>query len=209
MSPSLSEAMSNILHKTSTPVLDALTEFLAGNLKQEKEKTFPRYLESFLSHIRNFRGGVSRQNDSGEENDTTKENAAVNESTRKEATETKIKQSNKLRGTENIVAIRLTPFDYPETSKSPGTNKKSISKTGQSKAKSTQNKAVQMSQNSSTQRLQEDEDINDDSSLDIEDVERAQKYILVGWDNFRSKLMVVLLVLLVLWAVIYFPLIGT
>ncbi|CAL7943121.1 unnamed protein product [Xylocopa violacea] len=65
-----------------------------------------------------------------------------------------------------------------------------------------------MQHNLSTLRLRENEDIDDDSSI-VEDDERRQKYILVGWDNFRSKLMIVLLVLLILWAVIYFPLIGT
>lgn len=95
-------------------------------------------------------------------NDAAKENAAVNESTRKEATDTKIRQSSKSRGRENIVAIKLTSFDRPETSGSPGTNKKSVSKVDQGKAKSSQDKAVQMRQNSSTQRLQGDEDNDDD-----------------------------------------------
>ncbi|XP_073967794.1 uncharacterized protein [Bombus fervidus] len=193
----------------SSPVIDAPTEIhLASNLKREKERTIARYLESFLSHIRDPQGGTSQQNDPGKESDVTKENATVSESSKKETTSVQNQQSNKLRGIENTVAIRLTAFDHPGSSKSPQFNKIPISKPGPSKVKSTQNKATQMRQNLSTQRLQENEDIDDDdSSLDIENVGRPQKYVLVGWDTFRSKLMITLLVLLVLWAVIYFPLI--
>lgn len=157
-------------------------------------------MESFLSHIRDPQGGTSRQNDPGKESDATKENATVSEPTKKKATGAKV---NKLRGEE----IRLTAFDRPGSSKSPQFNKIPASKSGPSKVKNTQNKATQMRHNLSTQRLQGNEDINDDSSsLDAENVGRSQKYVLVGWDKFRSKLMIILLVLFILWAVIYFPL---
>lgn len=65
-----------------------------------------------------------------------------------------------------------------------------------------------MRQNLSSQRLEVNDDTDEDSSQE-EEIEMRQKYILIGWDNFRCKLMIVLLVLFFLWAVIYFPLIGT
>ena len=86
----------------------------------------------------------------------------MSESSKKETTSVQNQQLNKLRGIENTVAIRLTAFDHPGSSKSPQFNKKPISKPGPSKVKSTQNKATQMRQNLSTQRLQENEDIDDD-----------------------------------------------
>lgn len=47
-------------------MIDAPTEIhLASNLKREKERTIARYLESFLSHIRDPQGGTSQQNDPG------------------------------------------------------------------------------------------------------------------------------------------------
>ncbi|CAK9832269.1 hypothetical protein ANTRET_LOCUS9121 [Anthophora retusa] len=182
-------------------------KYLAGNLKRENERTIARYLENLLSHVRVPQRRISQQNDSGKD-DVTKENATVSESSNKEALDKEVKQSNKLRVAEDSVAIKLTPFDRPGPSKSPQNINKTTKISAQNKQKSKQNKSTQMRQNLSTQRLQGDEDIDDDTSM-VDDLERRQKYILVGWDNFRSKMMVILLVLLVLWAIIYFPLIGT
>lgn len=180
--------------------------YLAGNLKREKERTIARYLDSFFSQIRDSQAGSSSQDDPGKESDAAKENTAVKESSKKEATGIKIAQSNKLRNVDNTV-IKLTTFDYPGTSKSHQPGKKPSTKPGHSKVKSTQSKATQMRENLSTQRLQANEEIDDDSSLDAEDTQARPKYILVGWDKFRSKLMLILLILFVLWAVIYFPII--
>ncbi|KAG7199328.1 hypothetical protein KM043_018176 [Ampulex compressa] len=72
----------------------------------------------------------------------------------------------------------------------------------------TQDKAVQMWKNPSAERLRNDNDADDDSSV-AEDFQRRSRYILVGWDSFRSKTMLLLLVLLLLWASIYFPLIES
>lgn len=159
------------------------------------------------------------------ESDAAKENATVSEPTKKKKA-TGATKVDTLRGEE----IRLTALDHPGSSKSPQFNKIPGSKFGRSKVKNTQNKATQMRHNLSTQRLQGNEDIDDDvrklafdrsscvslfsrislrfqsPSLDADDVGRSQKYVLVGWDNFRSKLMIILLVLFILWAVIYFPL---
>ncbi|KOC70613.1 hypothetical protein WH47_03629 [Habropoda laboriosa] len=182
-------------------------KYLAGNLKRENERTIARYLSSLLSHVRDPRSRSFNQNDSRSD-DVTKESATVSESSNKEAVDKEIKQSNKLPAGEASVAIKLTPFDRPGPSRSPQYIPKTIKKSDQNKPKTNQHKCTQMRQNLSTQRLQGDEDIDDDSSL-VDDLERRHKYILVGWDNFRSKVMVILLVLLVLWAIIYFPLIGT
>ncbi|CAD1471505.1 unnamed protein product [Heterotrigona itama] len=203
--PSVETFNQRVYH--SRPVIDAPegSTHLASNLKRENERTIARHLESFLSRIRDLQGGTSRQNDPGKESDEAKENATtVSEPTKKKATGAKVNHSNKLRGDE----IRLSALDRPGSSKSPQFNKiPATTKSGPSKVKSTQSKATQMRQNSSSQRLQGNEDIDDDySSSGVEDAGRSKKYVLVGWDNFRSKLMIILLVLFVLWAVIYFPL---
>lgn len=68
-------------------------------------------------------------------------------------------------------------------------------------------KEIQMRQNPSAERLANDE--SDDLSYELGISERRPRQFLVGWDSFRSKTMLVLLLLFVLWAVIYFPLILT
>ena len=39
-----------------------------------------------------------------------------------------------------------------------------------------------------------------------DELQMRSKYILVGWDSFRSKMMLTLVILLFVWATIYFPL---
>ncbi|XP_020712515.2 uncharacterized protein LOC105693853 isoform X1 [Athalia rosae] len=58
---------------------------------------------------------------------------------------------------------------------------------------------------SSEQRLATDD--TDTSSMSSVEHQRRSRQLLVGWDTFRSRTMLLLIVLLFVWAVIYFPLI--
>ncbi|XP_076639246.1 uncharacterized protein LOC143351531 [Colletes latitarsis] len=173
-----------------------------GNLKQEKEKKIARYLQSFLSQVRDPERRISGGKDPGRSDDATTEDARISGATSKVATDSKIKSQGP---DKRIVAIGLATFDTPGTSKTE-TNEKSFEPV-RVNSKDIQEKSTQMRQNLSTQRLNENEE-NDDYSL-ADEPQNRPKYMLIGWDNSRSKLMVVLVVLFILWAAIYFPSIGS
>ncbi|XP_053979375.1 uncharacterized protein LOC128876761 isoform X1 [Hylaeus volcanicus] len=213
-------------------------KYRLGNLKQEKEKKIARYLQSFLSQVRDpeRRVSVSERKEPGKgtvaaieilspiigrslrfsklmkslinrnrciEDDVKTQNTGTSGSTSKEITDSKDNTSKET--DKKIVTIGLATFDTPGTSK---TQSSKISfKSDQSHSKNIHDKSTQMRHNFSTQRLNVHEE-GDDSSL-ADEPERGPKYMLVGWDNSRSKLMVILLILLLLWAAIYFPLIGS
>ncbi|XP_053979376.1 uncharacterized protein LOC128876761 isoform X2 [Hylaeus volcanicus] len=206
-------------------------KYRLGNLKQEKEKKIARYLQSFLSQVRDpeRRVSVSERKEPGKEDDVKTQNTGTSGSTSKEITDSKDNTSKET--DKKIVTIGLATFDTPGTSK---TQSSKISfKSDQSHSKNIHDKSTQMRHNFSTQRLNVHEEGDDvinatmtifqmkyyssffvikpvtfQSSL-ADEPERGPKYMLVGWDNSRSKLMVILLILLLLWAAIYFPLIGS
>ncbi|KAM0728275.1 hypothetical protein ACS0PU_005744 [Formica fusca] len=74
-----------------------------------------------------------------------------------------------------------------------------------------------MQQHPSAQRLRNDED--DDDEQEEEELpgdnfsateRRAQpRVMLIGWDSFRSRLMLFLIACLLIWACIFFPLLAT
>ncbi|XP_024947136.1 uncharacterized protein LOC107274092 isoform X2 [Cephus cinctus] len=70
------------------------------------------------------------------------------------------------------------------------------------------NKDILMQKFSSLEKLANDEDDNLSSAPEETQNERPRR-ILVGWDSFRTKTMILLLILFLLWAAIYFPLIST
>ncbi|XP_054014438.1 uncharacterized protein LOC128895675 isoform X1 [Hylaeus anthracinus] len=239
-------------------------KYRLGNLKQEKEKKIARYLQSFLSQVRDpeRRVSVSERKEPGKgtvaaieilspiigrslrfsklmkslinrnrciEDDVKTQNTGTSGSTSKEITDSKDNTSKET--DKKIVTIGLATFNTPGTSK---TQSSKISfKSDQSHSKNIHDKSTQMRHNFSTQRLNVHEEGDDvinatmailqmkyyssffvikpvtfQSSL-ADEPERGPKYMLVGWDNSRSKLMVILLILLLLWAAIYFPLIGS
>ena len=119
---------------------------------QQPCQDFPTFAELFVTFekfISLIKHAISA------ESDAAKDNATVSEPTKKKAIEAKV---DKLRGEE----IRLTALDHPGSSRSPPFNKIPASKSGPSKVKNTQSKATQMRHNSSTQRLEGNEDIDDD-----------------------------------------------
>lgn len=159
----------------------------------------------------------------------SRKNEEVTESAGK-PTETKFTVPKRSQGTDNkSVVIGLSTFDKPGTSGTQAT--KNARKSGKDKSTTVQHESTQMRESLSAVRLHGHEDIDDgvtdcydnrslgrwknysamsivfQSSLAEE--ERRPKYVLVGWDNFRSRMMLLLLILFVLWAAIYFPLIGT
>nr|XP_031847864.1 uncharacterized protein LOC116433664 [Nomia melanderi] len=167
----------------------------SGNLKQEREK-ITQYLQSFLSRVRDPEYG-----DPGKGDDAAAEDATLSGSTSRRITED---ARNKVLAAESTsAAIRLSALDVPGPSRVEPSKKKS----DPVMRKSTQDKSTQMWKNLSTQKLQADEQDDDDS--DQQEYPQRPKYILVGWDRFRSKLMVLLIVLFLLWVAIYFPLIGS
>nr|XP_034185877.1 uncharacterized protein LOC117606935 [Osmia lignaria]XP_034185878.1 uncharacterized protein LOC117606935 [Osmia lignaria]XP_034185879.1 uncharacterized protein LOC117606935 [Osmia lignaria] len=175
-----------------------------ANLKLERDRKFSRYLDSFLSQIRNPISRITQRNESGKDEVTEEETTSG--SSNKETIQTGRTETQRKLKTDNSVTIGLTNLENPgpsrvQPNRTPRTNANA------SKVKSTREKTTQMYQHSSTQRLHGNEDNDDDASL-LEDAIRRPKYILVGWDSSRSKLMLFLLVLLILWAIIYFPLIG-
>ncbi|KZC07433.1 hypothetical protein WN55_09425, partial [Dufourea novaeangliae] len=84
------------------------------------------------------------------------ENATISESTRKEAIEDK--KENALTADNRSVAIGLSTFDNPGPSRVQPSKKNAI----RGNTKTTQEKSTQMRQNSSSQRLQGNEDVDDD-----------------------------------------------
>ncbi|XP_003706989.1 uncharacterized protein LOC100875130 isoform X2 [Megachile rotundata] len=175
-----------------------------ANLKQDEDRNISRYLDSFLSQIRHPVNRIIRRNDIRND-EVTKEESTSGSSNKETTRPEKIETQKKLRTIDNAVTIGLTNLDKPGPSR---IQSNKTPQTSQKKSKTTREKTTQMYQNLSTQRLKGSEDIDEDSSL-LEDEQPRPKYILVGWDSFRSKLMLLLLILLILWAVIYFPLIGT
>nr|XP_046468591.1 uncharacterized protein LOC124212521 isoform X1 [Neodiprion pinetum]XP_046468593.1 uncharacterized protein LOC124212521 isoform X1 [Neodiprion pinetum] len=67
--------------------------------------------------------------------------------------------------------------------------------------------SVQMHPISSSEHLAADG--MDASSSSSVETQRRSRQLLVGWDTFRSRTMLLLIVLLVVWAIVYFPLILT
>ncbi|KAL0129314.1 hypothetical protein PUN28_004189 [Cardiocondyla obscurior] len=55
----------------------------------------------------------------------------------------------------------------------------------------------------------EGEQSNDDFSTATEGRGATPRVMLVGWDNFRTKLLLFLIVCLLVWASVFFPLLGT
>lgn len=162
-------------------------------------------MENLLSQVRLPGRGISEQKDSTKEKDLSRKNEEVTESAGK-PTETKFTVPKRSQGTDNkSVVIGLSTFDKPGTSGTQAT--KNARKSGKDKSTTVQHESTQMRESLSAVRLHGHEDIDDGSSLAEE--ERRPKYVLVGWDNFRSRMMLLLLILFVLWAAIYFPLIGT
>ncbi|XP_046736352.1 uncharacterized protein LOC124405479 [Diprion similis] len=67
--------------------------------------------------------------------------------------------------------------------------------------------SVQMHPISSSEHLAADG--MDASSSSSVETQRRSRQLLVGWDTFRSRTMLLLIVLLVVWAIVYFPIILT
>lgn len=128
-----------------------------ANLKQERDRKFSRYLDSFLSQIRHPISRITQGNESGKDEVTQEETTSG--SSNKEITQTERTETQ--RKTDNAVTIGLTNLENPGPSRvhhhhhrTPHANR----------AKSTREKTTQMYQHSSTQRLHGNEDIDDDVS---------------------------------------------
>ncbi|XP_076281466.1 uncharacterized protein LOC143209559 [Lasioglossum baleicum] len=172
-----------------------------SNLKQEREK-IARYLQSFLSRVRD-----PERREPGKGDDAATESVAISGPTRKGAVEDA--KSKALAKASATVAIGLAAFDAP----GPSRIQSSKNKSNRSSRNTTRDKSTQMRKNLSTQSLRANEQVYDDDDNDDDSDPRNEhqrpKYILIGWDSFRSKLMLLLMVLFLLWIAIYFPLIGS
>ncbi|XP_076684845.1 uncharacterized protein LOC143377477 [Andrena cerasifolii] len=177
----------------------------SSNLTQERGKKIARHLESSLPRARD--PGTSQQKDPSKGSDVATKDASIAASTSK-GTGTRLKKSTKSRVTDNrSVAVGLSAVDRPGTSRS---QPREPLGPEQGSSKATEDKSIEMRGNLSAERLHGNEDIDDiDDDYSLAEEERRSKFVLVGWDRFRSKLMMVLLVLFILWAAIYFPLIGS
>ena len=174
----------------------------SSNLTQERGKKIARHLESSLPQARD--PGTSRQKDPRKGGDVATKDASIAASTSK-GTGTRLKKSTKSRVTDNrSVAVGLSAVDRP------GTSRSQPREPFEGSSKKTEEKSIEMRGNLSAERLHGNEDIDDiDDDYSLAEEERRSKFVLVGWDRFRSKMMMVLLVLFILWAAIYFPLIGS
>nr|XP_033331482.1 uncharacterized protein LOC117223350 isoform X1 [Megalopta genalis] len=175
-----------------------------GNLKQEREK-IARYLQSFFSQVRGPDPDPERR-DPGKGDDAASKDATIsdNQEAGKDA------KDKLLAKADTSVVIGLVALEKPGPSRDRSLDPKKNSDRGS--RKTTRDKSTEMRKNLSTQSLRRNEEVDDagnDGEFHRRDEPQMPKYILVGWDPFRSKMMLLLMILFLLWISIYFPLIGS